>query len=235
MTILLNPAFDGAKYRSLFENAKDRTQLIGPYYDSAECGANSSDQLEPRQVQIPTIVTLQSLGDADTKTAFPFLLSVQTDFIQTVSSVEHADRKTAIGWEPDFRTHTLALTPNAGDRCDFSSGSWKSFCPFQSNVIAPTDRGHLSGMELCLNSHQRDLPDYMPLWVVGVDPKIMRNHDDFWNPEIVRLVSILFVDAYQQTEEMHGHFGVQVNPEQVNSTAGDQCRGEENAALRRRG
>jgi len=40
----------------------------------------------------------------------------------------------------------------------------------------------------------------MPLWSVMVDKQIMEEHDDFWNPQIVRLISILFRDAYIQAE-----------------------------------
>jgi hypothetical protein len=44
----------------------------------------------------------------------------------------------------------------------------------------------------------------MPLWSVAVDKNIMYDHDDFWNPEIVRLISLLFEDAYVQSERLHG-------------------------------
>jgi hypothetical protein len=46
-------------------------------------------------------------------------------------------------------------------------------------------------------------PNYLPLWTVAVDKKVMYDHDDFWNPQVVRLISLLFADAYDQTERLH--------------------------------
>jgi len=47
-------------------------------------------------------------------------------------------------------------------------------------------------------------PNYFPVWSVAVDKNIMVDHDDFWNPEIVRLIGILFADAYEQRQQLHG-------------------------------
>jgi hypothetical protein len=33
---------------------------------------------------------------------------------------------------------------------------------------------------------------------------IMVDHDDFWNPEIVRLIGISFADAYEQRQTLRG-------------------------------
>jgi len=41
----------------------------------------------------------------------------------------------------------------------------------------------------------------MPLWTVSVDTSIMKDHDDFWNPQIVRLIALLFQDAYDQADK----------------------------------
>jgi hypothetical protein len=49
----------------------------------------------------------------------------------------------------------------------------------------------------------KTFPNYMPLWSVAVDTAIMKDHDDIWNPQIVKLISILFTDAYVQTERLH--------------------------------
>jgi hypothetical protein len=44
------------------------------------------------------------------------------------------------------------------------------------------------------------VPDFMPLWSVSVSDKIMEEHNDIWNPQIVRLMAELFRDAYEQEE-----------------------------------
>ena len=47
------------------------------------------------------------------------------------------------------------------------------------------------------------LPSYIRLWSVAVSAQIMKDHDDFWNPRIVCLISVLFEDAYEQSERIH--------------------------------
>lgn len=57
-------------------------------------------------------------------------------------------------------------------------------------------------MLLSWNSSTPDVPSYMPLWTISVDTSIMKDHDDFWNPQIVRLIALLFQDAYDQADKL---------------------------------
>jgi hypothetical protein len=207
MTILLNPAFEGARYRALFNNAVSRVSLIGPYFDSGRCPDMAASQTH--EVQIPSIVTLQSLGDTATGTFFPIFRKLTTPFAQTLSPEEVTDKNDAAGWISDFKTHSLTLIPAAngayGDQCTDES---TSFCPFRAGIQSDTTENLVEttrqGLQLSWQPGTPGLPAYMPLWSIAVDPAIMKDHDDIWNPQIVRLISVLFADAYQQTERMHG-------------------------------
>jgi hypothetical protein len=212
MTILLNPAFEGARYRGLFNNAISRKSLIGPYVGAdpaVQCPATAVP-LPPNEKQIPSLVTLQSQGDTATGTFFPIFRHVTTPLEQTLSTEENGDKNTAVGWVPDYQTHTLDPEP-AGpdawtDQC--SPPHAPSFCPFRASGQADTaikaTEAPLPGLALSWKPNRSDLPDYMPLWTVAVNSHIMQDHDDFWNPQIVRLITLLFADAYEQTERLHG-------------------------------
>jgi len=217
MTILLNPAFEGARYRSLFNNAMNRSATWGNYYgdiaQSDKCPSTSPEiDVGP---QIPTVVTLQSKGDWATGTTFPIFRWTSTRFSQTVSDAEAYEQIHAIGWVPAFRTHTLAFAPadSTNDICvnspDFSGPNGpKSFCPFADTHVNTdaTDSNKYDKLLLTLDPAdvKPSLPNFLPLWSVAVDTKIMYDHDDFWNPQIVRLISLLFEDAYEQSERLHG-------------------------------
>ncbi len=211
MTILLNPAFEGAHYRGLFNNAISRVSLVGPYFGAESPGTCSDTTgLQADEVQIPSIVTLQSMGDTATGTFFPIFRAITTPFEQTLSPAEVTEKNNAIGWVTDFRTHSLTLTPAAdGAANDECRNDASSFCPFRAGVQADTSANSTQtsrpGLRLSWQPGTSGLPSYMPLWSVAVDSAIMKDHDDIWNPQIIRLISVLFADAYQQTERLHGH------------------------------
>jgi hypothetical protein len=211
MTILLNPAFEGARYRPLFDDAVNRPQLIGPYFGGPGLGDCPTTRAAPGQaaapeVQIPTIVTLQSLGDTATGEFFPIMRTVTTPFDQVLSPSEAQDKRLAIGWDPSFRTHTLEEAGEA-DACVNAKGvAALSFCPFGVRRNDVTGRTGPKPMRFTLQP-PASLPDYLPLWSVAVSKEIMRDHDDFWNPQIIRMVSLLFTDAYEQSDRMHGSPG----------------------------
>jgi len=270
MTVLLNPAFEAARYRALFSEALDRHVLRSEYYgdpnldpnkcaertlrrqspdpDNSPAGLRNGKLGEPidktslPQVQIPTIVTLQSEGDWATHIFFPIFRHLTTPFAKTLTAEETNDKNAAIGWDEDFRTHKLSLldTPGTVDSCATaqistvklpaasqttstdaatsasetsgakSPSATLTFCPFaegdpvqadDTQTQASTFYRHLM-LQYAPGTTQA-LPNYMPLWSVDVSSDIMKDHDDFWNPRIVRLISILFEDAYEQTEHLH--------------------------------
>jgi hypothetical protein len=253
MTVLLNPAFESARYRSLFNDGVSRSVLRTGYYgdptiDHTRCQdvptqpptptvGVSGTGLAAADVQIPTVVTLQSRGDSATGTWFPVFRHLTTPFAKTLTAEESQDKNTAIGWNPDFRTHELTEPENPPlymDRCDtppsatakpppaspttnsadnpYSSPSGRlaapvgtlTFCPFAENGAQGNGTTPYAHMLLSYSrATSQELPNYFPLWSVQVSQKIMKNHDDFWNPRVVQLISTLFEDAYKQTEYLH--------------------------------
>jgi hypothetical protein len=217
MTILLNPAFEATRYRALFNNAINRPAIWGPYMgdddsgNKCESGANAANA----GPQVPTVVTLQSLGDWATGKTFPIFRWVSTRFAQTLSAEESYEQIHALGWVPAFRTHTLTVASDgtSRDSCANASNSSgtdlpRSFCPFSDELIANAYPPPSSKYEfMVLTFDPKDIkpapPNYFPVWSVAVDKNIMVDHDDFWNPEIVRLIGILFADAYEQRQQLH--------------------------------
>jgi hypothetical protein len=146
--------------------------------------------------QIPTVVILQSAGDTATGKFFPPEQAIATLFRQTLSPAERVDKNTAVGWIKDFRTHSLDYqTGGTADSCKTNDGAAASYCPFIGERNPTTKYLQFTGI-----ADSQVVPDFMPLWSVMVDKQIMEEHDDFWNPQIVRLISILFRDAYMQAE-----------------------------------
>jgi len=216
ITILLNPAFEGERYRALFNDAVHRPLLKGDYYgdNGAPQKCESAGTAIRAGPQIPTLVTLQSEGDWATGNAFPIFLRLTTPFAQTLSDEEEYEKNHAIGWVPAFQTHTLAINPAVGakDSCPQLPSGTKAFCPFEDTYVRTDEVGTKSAnarSPLLLTlapgaSKPSQLPDYLPLWSVAVNSEIMYDHDDFWNPHIVRLIDLLFEDAYEQSERLHG-------------------------------
>jgi hypothetical protein len=221
MSILLNPAVEGTSYRGLFESAVNRqideipenrvpqeyqrgaveaplcatTSSITSNYPSK---AQTSALAEVHSTtQIPTLVILQSEGDDATKSLFPPMQTIATLFRRTLSSQERYDKNHAVGWIGDFRTHLLApgTKADSDDRCDTLQGAPQSFCPF---AFPSTNQTHFLTLTGVANGKM--VPDFMPLWSVSVSDKIMEEHNDIWNPQIVRLMAELFRDAYEQEE-----------------------------------
>lgn len=75
LTILLNPAFEGARFRPIFNNAISRPVLRGPYLGdlsaSSTCRGRKND-VPGAEEQLPTLITLQSLGDTATGRSFRY-------------------------------------------------------------------------------------------------------------------------------------------------------------------
>jgi hypothetical protein len=168
-----------------------------PVAGSAPLSAHSAGRLASMMVQMPTLVILQSHGDSATGTFFPPMQGIAALFRQTLSSQERVDKTTAVGWIDAYRTHKLALSEQGAqdDSCSNAAAAPASFCPFIHKSTDKVQFVTLSGV-----ADRQTVPDFMPLWSIMVDDKIMEQHDDFWNPQIVRLISALFRDAYEQSE-----------------------------------
>jgi len=167
LTVLLNPAFEGARYRPVFRTAASRPTRVRSYFGEGKPDA-ACNKVHTGS-QIPTVVTLQSLGDSATGTLFPLLMGLTTPFSQTISRQENLDKDHAIGWDPAFRTHTLKFnrTPGATDSCPAAQDGIKSYCPFQSATIAtdPVTATGMTPLTLSLapgGSQPMTIRDYFP-------------------------------------------------------------------------
>jgi hypothetical protein len=214
MTILLNPAFEGARYRSYFNTAINRSEYFGDGNLPSGC-TSSTAQLDVGP-QVPTVVVLQSLGDWATGVTFPIFRWISSPFEQSLSHHEAIEQRHAVGWIKAFQTHSLDPTKpkDLVDRCEVADafrgrqGAPKSYCPFDGK-LAETDRlssNRTNGVVLTFDPSylQQVPPSYMPAWSIKVSKEIMADHDDYWNPQVIRLVGTLFQDAYDQAEKLHG-------------------------------
>ena len=106
----------------------------------------------------------------------------------------------AVGWEPRYRTHYLALSPGA-DPCgltDKSTGlerlqaeaDWSRkqgealYAGFGARTLALCESLELTQVR----EWQLNRPQYLPLWVIQADPTVIDGHNDFLNVHFVDFV-----------------------------------------------
>lgn len=198
MTVLLNPAFEGERMSTLFDAAMHR----GPYPASvwpADADRKPGSAATPAGAQIPTLAILQSQGDWATHYLFPTARLFTSLFENTPGKHEYARGLTAAGWVDDFHTHLLQYTERPGqDTCLDALPHPAWFCPFDW-IHEGTDRQSVN----LRWDRPSGAPDYFPLWNVGVSSAIMKNHDDIWNPSVIRFIAKLFRTAYDQEDRIN--------------------------------
>jgi len=201
ITVLLNPAFEGERVSTLFDAATHRSAYPNEIVaaDPVQPAQPADRAHWPPGAQMPTVVTLQSRGDWATQFLFPAARFFTSPFENTPGAHEYSRGLTAVGWVRDYQTHDLSLiSPGGKDTCDDSGPHPAWFCPF--------DLAHEDSNPLPLNLHwagSPTLPAYLPLWTVAVDTSIMADHDDIWNPSIIRFVARIFRTAYDQEDRIN--------------------------------
>jgi hypothetical protein len=154
-------------------------------------------------------VTLQSQGDWATGTFFPIFRRATTLFDSPVGPKEHAANIRAAGWVDAFTTHELHLNPDSTDECDAKARvQARYFCRdrmwHDARYLPLGQKALYVGAHMSLEQTDQQssgqLPKFMPLWLVKVDSSIMADHDDVWNPQVLSLVSQLYVSAFQQAD-----------------------------------
>jgi hypothetical protein len=225
LTFLLNPAFEGSRYAPVFESAMHHPDVFGHFPGGSEpdtvCapvtaataqGQSAKPSTDAAQVvQLPVMITLQSAGDTATGRFFPIFKFFTTPFTNTPFDDETRNEREAAGWIADFRTHQLGLqTSISGNVCSVGPSDPKWYCPrgWQTASAQPTLNSSLplaaqSEVLQWAGTKTAAAPQYMPIWSVMVSSTIMANHDDIWNPRIVKLMAELFRDAFEQADERH--------------------------------
>ncbi len=223
LTILLNPAFEGARYAPAFRTAMHHPQTFGPYPGGSETSAGcvaapatvgQDPGTQDEDVQLPVLITLQSQGDSATGTFFPIFRFFTTFFTNTRFDDETRDERDAVGWIDTYRTHHLGLrTAGIGNACVMNAPDPSWHCPngwmhvssaeAALGVSSATEEGVY--LEWAGQAKGVKYPDYMPLWSVLVDANIMRDHDDIWNPRILNLIAEMFRDEFEQADSIFYH------------------------------
>ena len=224
LTVLLNPAFEGSRYAPVFESAMHHPDVFGHFPGGSEPDAVCASMTATAQgrsatpntaawpfVQLPVMVTLQSAGDTATGKFFPIFKIFTTPFTNTPFDDESRNEREAAGWVDEFRTHQLGLqTSVPGNTCFAAPSDSKWHCPrgWQTVAIQPTLNPSVPLPEQnevlqWAGTKTAPAPQYMPIWSVMVSSTIMANHDDIWNPRIVKLMGELFRDAFEQADGRH--------------------------------
>jgi hypothetical protein len=200
MTILLNPAFEGERERTLIEASMHHDAYPNPQV--AEKSEQSQEQGRwPSMAQMPTLVTLQSEGDWATHYAFPTARFFTSIFENTTGAKEYYHSMHASGWIEDYYSHRLVAGPdNSKDSCIYQDGHQDWYCPF--DLEHETEAVHPVTLSKAGSSAW---PPFAPLWTVQVQQSIMSDHDDISNPAIVRFIGLLFRAAYEQEEVLSEH------------------------------
>jgi hypothetical protein len=224
LTVLLNPAFEGSRYAPVFESAMHHPDVFGhfpgggepdsvcaPAAETAQPHSQKADDDGYEQVQLPVMVTLQSAGDTATGKLFPIFKFFTTPFTNTPFDDESRNERQAAGWVAGFRTHQLGLQSSSPVKvCFVGPSDPKWYCPrgWQTTAVEPS----LSASTTLAEQREvlqwagvkgASVPQYMPIWSVMVSSSIMANHDDIWNPRIVKLMAELFRDAFEQSDGRH--------------------------------
>jgi len=217
LTIMLNPAYEGARYDTAFYSAFERGNYL-----------SSGTSMPWSGIQLPVLVTMQSLGDWATGDIFPVFRGTSTVFSNAQGKYETTENVEAAGWVKRFITHSMHVqgpdpspTPRAcslassippADLCDAEPtstaqihcrvGTWKAtnYRDFQSGQLYFGNR-----VFTCPNAvadpEQPPFPVNFPLWTMTVDKTIMYDHDDIWNPAIDDAILKLYFAVVDQADE----------------------------------
>lgn len=191
LVMLVNPAFEAARYQPLHDTltAKVRLQEYGPD-------------------QKPVMAIVTSRADGATLKAFPAgraFSAKKDDYRPDRRAEQKASNKTAVGHYEPFRTHFLDVndgTPEPTQRKDNAPGC---SCPFKLSGREMTDEDRASEIQKTLKGlreqrreskgalmsfptadlrHDNHSP-YLPIQMISVDPKIIQDHNDIYQPAFI--------------------------------------------------
>ena len=192
MVVLVNPAIEAARFNPVFSAAAK----LKTYCDSQSGAAGLCDR---PKYQAPVLAIFTSEGDVATKRAFPIGASLSNTFESTTSVAQRQSIVQTIGWDDNYRTHTLTLSPSCeaanADPFDPKSNPLRYKAPGWTWCFA-TSSGSMSLTQLGQPAQQpgQRLVYNGPLWNVRVSSEIVKDHNDTWNDKFRDLLLHLFTD-----------------------------------------
>ena len=166
LTVLVNPAFEAARFTSIHEKAAS---------------------MAFKESQRPVLAIFTSVTDTATKTAFPIGRTFDTIF--TKYNPDRPDQsklnRTAIGHYGGYQTHALVSKP---DQIDVATLS-QSVCGWEKFQTGETDQWDLGAIALERKSlieqpGQRNNPYYN----VAVDDVIVSGHNKIWGDQFMEFL-----------------------------------------------
>lgn len=190
LVVIVNPAFEGARYEPL---------------------RSAAPRLQPLQKnQLPVLIIATSEGDWATKYAFPLarqfstLLEIERSAEQSLANVR------AVGHNDRYITHELRLgscqndcekacrTPSADPSQKIKStvesaaidAEYELMRRIEKEGVAQTEY-LCNGMELKGTDQWR--PDHNPFWVVRTSREVIKDHGDIFNPNFVAFLRQMYL------------------------------------------
>lgn len=164
LVVLVNPAFEAARFNALQRKASGMTFTRG---------------------QMPILAVFTSQTDTATKRAFPAGRALATVFSEHSSSEQRRQNVQAIGHYAPYQTHTLMrlATPATVEFGEFAC-AWKAYNTgtrdqWDVGAVALARTPYKS--ESALSSTQP--APFNPYMVVAVDKGIISSHNDIWGNE----------------------------------------------------
>jgi pimeloyl-ACP methyl ester carboxylesterase len=195
LVVIVNPAFEGARYESLRSASRRLPKM--------------------ERNQLPVVIVATSESDCATRVAFPLARGLNTVFESTTGE-EWWATVAAVGHNARYITHELS-------RCESNDAACQKACgtptgptgvgaPNKFETEVSRDYAHMSEIAkkgfdagkpkpsrqyLCggldLRWTEQAYPDHNPFWVVRTTKDIMKDHGDIFNPAMVAFVRQMYI------------------------------------------
>ncbi|UNK48743.1 alpha/beta hydrolase [Lysobacter sp. S4-A87] len=171
---------------SMARNAADLIVLVNPAFEAARFHAlnrRAAGMTHPDS-QRPILAVFTSRNDTATGRAFPVGRTLGTLFQSHTSDEQRRENRTALGHYTLFQTHDLNLTTAAGTDTQalLRLSTYSEYgCAWQAYQAGTTDAWSLGELALSRRpTMQTDGQRRNPFYVVSVDPGIIDAHNGIW-------------------------------------------------------
>jgi hypothetical protein len=192
LVVLVNPAFEGLRFEPLAQAAASRKYIVPGH------GVVG---------QLPIIVVAQSTGDTATGFWFPRFRWLTTP-VDDPSESESDGNTHTVGWTDRYITHSLDCPPiGDAEKCGAAPTSeklaeWWEFQRshgYQDFLNGPEmPGGFLVRRKVGPSVISRQPFD--PVWVVQVNPTIIKDHDDVLNPNLIEFTRELYFSILKEED-----------------------------------